>query len=262
MGKIIRLTGMMTFLAMSQALAGHASVLALAEARAVASLFSESGIIRHFCVPCGDSAWRTERVRTVKELRARPDSDEWAVSVNGKSVDAAYIYVQWKGRWTNAAWAAGLSFPDIPSTLKSALTKANIQPADSAFAFFTWSGTYSMEDSVRRAKSRHAATMDYTLKLFDFGDSLTAKLEVNGIDVAHRMGLRALGRGDTVAMVLQRYLKQNFGRPYPPGATLFTLVRRMDGSVSTQWGALRPESQAVTAAGFRRHDLDPNSLVE
>ena|GEM_PF-3527047 len=262
MGKIFRLSGILIFLALSPALAGHASVLTHAEAGELASILSESGIIRHFCVPCGDSTWSTERVRAAKALPARPDSDEWAVSVNGKSVDAAYIYVQRNGRWTNAAWAAGLKFPDIPSTLKSALNQADIQPPDSAFAFFTWSGTYSLEDSVRRAKSKHATTMDYSLNVFDLGDSLTARLEVNGIDVAHRMGLRALGQGDTVTMVLQRYLKQNFGRPYSPGATLFTLIRRRDGEISTHWGAVKPESQSVSASGFRRLDLNPNKVVD
>jgi hypothetical protein len=243
-------------------LAQHASVVSEAEAHALEGIISASGSVRHFCLPCGDSTWRSERVNAVRIGPARPAADEWAVFLNGKPLDAAYLYVQRNGRWENAAWSAGMRFPDIPATLKGAVKLADIQSPDSAYAFFTWSGTYAMEDSMRRAKSRHAATLSYSLRIFDFGDSLTAELQANGMGVAHRMGLQVKGGGDSVTMVLRRYLKGNFGKPFTPGVKLFTMVRGPGGEIRSHWHALKPKTRAAAETGFRRTDLDPRVLDE
>lgn len=242
--------------------AEHAAVVAVAEAETLSALMRESRSIRHFCLPCGDTAWTAERVDRAEAMRARPGADEWAVIVNGKPVDAAYVYIRRNGRWENAAWSAGLRFPDIPATLRGALRVADIAPADSAQAFFTWSGLYAMEDSVRRASGKHATTLTYTLKIFDLEDSLTAELEANGVGVSHRMGLQAAGGGDSVTLALRRYLKGNFGKPYPPGSRLFTLVRGPGGSLQTHWHSLKPGNASAASAGFSRKELDPRTVDE
>jgi hypothetical protein len=254
--------GLSAFLLVGAVRAEHAAVVAEAEAQALSSLLKESRSVRSFCLPCGDTAWTAERVGSAEAIRARPGADEWAVLLNGKPVDAAYVYVQRNGRWENAAWSAGLRFPDIPPTLKGALRLAEIEPADSTQAFFSWSGLYVLEDTVRRADARHATTLTYTLKMFDLEDSLTAELEANGIGVAHRMSLRVAGGGDSVTLALKRYLKGNFGKPHPPGARLFTLIRGPDGSLRTRWHSLRPKSGSAASAGFARKDLDPRTVDE
>jgi hypothetical protein len=240
--------------------AQHAQSLLKSEAESLRRMVEEARIVRHFCAPCGDSAWTQDTVRSARASPANIQSGEWALFLNGKAADAAYVYIRSGSQWKNLAHLAGLRFPDVPATLKPAPAHGG-QP-DSLAATFSWEGVYEFRDRVRTDKSKQAAVVAYSLQIFDRDSSLEAALFMDGIGVNRRMALDVQGRGDSLRFVLKEYLRGNYGKPLPPGAGLFTLRRLPGGAISTAWGALKPDPKSRHAPGFRRTRLNPREIEE
>lgn len=238
--------------------AGHAQILTGDEARRLEAMIGEAGTIRHFCAPCGDTAWREEKVREARGVLSHSPADEWTLLVDGNPVDAAYLYLRKGDRWVNAAALAGISFPDVPATLLEALLETELPVLDSSVALYSWSGLYRLKEQVYRKKAKHPVTLIYDLRIHDSGDSLKASLHVDGPGTTHRMALAGTVRGDSASLSLRHYLKENYGNPHAPGAWLFTLERTPGGGLATRWGGVKPRDAEAAKSGFRRIAMDPH----
>jgi len=98
-----------------------------------ASLIKSSGLIRHFCAPCGDNFFRGENVLTVKAEKAsgsNPGDQYYEVQVNGNGVDLAYIYVFSGGKWINAAIQLNIPVEAVPKFLPEDVPNDEITPED------------------------------------------------------------------------------------------------------------------------------------
>lgn len=98
-----------------------------------ASLIKSSGLIRHFCAPCGDNFFRSENVLTVKVEKAsgsNPGDQYYEVQVNGNGVDLAYIYIFSGGKWINAAMQLNIPVEAVPKFLPDDVPNDEITPED------------------------------------------------------------------------------------------------------------------------------------
>lgn len=67
-------------------------------------ILSKAGTVRHYCEPCGDTGYRTEKVVKVRSGWVDyNDADYYEVLINETPVDLAYVYILQQGRWTNLA---------------------------------------------------------------------------------------------------------------------------------------------------------------
>ena len=84
--------------------------------------------VTHFCAPCTNDKPHLETVRDVGVDRVwdsqRPNqvynargNGYWALLINDKPVDMAYIYIRENGKWRNLAQSVGLKPQSVPETL-------------------------------------------------------------------------------------------------------------------------------------------------
>ncbi len=106
----------LVLLAVGAASADQQAWVARADAEAAASILPPSGLIRHFCAPCGDTSWRDEQVVSV-EVASTGSGDYWEVLVNGNGIDLAYVYVETDGGWRNLARMLDLEVTGVPMQL-------------------------------------------------------------------------------------------------------------------------------------------------
>jgi len=93
-----------------------------------AALIRKSGVIKHYCEPCGDSFYRTEYVSTsvaVKAVGSDAGDPYYEVRVNGKGVDLAYVYLLSGDRWVNAAMLLDIEVTGVPENLPGDLRDEN-----------------------------------------------------------------------------------------------------------------------------------------
>jgi len=88
-----------------------------------AALIRKSGVIKHYCEPCGDSFYRTEYVSTSVAVKA--GDPYYEVRVNGKGVDLAYVYLLSGDRWVNAAMLLDIEVTGVPENLPGDLRDEN-----------------------------------------------------------------------------------------------------------------------------------------
>lgn len=99
-------------LACSLCFADQAAWITKKQAEAASVILSKAGTLRHYCEPCGDGGYRTEKIRTVTSA-ATGTGEYYEVSVNGEPVDLAYVYVLKAGRWTNLAMLLKIEVSDV-----------------------------------------------------------------------------------------------------------------------------------------------------
>ena len=86
--------------------ADQAAWITRKQAEAAVKLIREGTDVRHYCEPCGDKTFRTERVWRVEAVKPEgsdPASPYCEVRINNNPVDLAYLYVNMNGKWTNVA---------------------------------------------------------------------------------------------------------------------------------------------------------------
>lgn len=94
----------MLMLMCSICLADQAAWISKVKADAAVKILSKAGTVRHYCEPCGDEGYRTEKVLKVRSGWVDyNDADYYEVLINETPVDIAYVYVRQKGQWTNLA---------------------------------------------------------------------------------------------------------------------------------------------------------------
>ena len=113
------------------ALADQYAYLDLQQATAaVAALDRPPHLAQSFCAPCGDAQAQPLPVRQlgIERIWDRGDTGAqvyvdgagtsyWQVSVDGRGIDLAYVYVQRDGVWRNLAIELGLEPSDVPDPL-------------------------------------------------------------------------------------------------------------------------------------------------
>jgi hypothetical protein len=242
--------------------AQHAAIVSETSARSLEALFNSHPPIRFFCLPCGDTAWKPLAYQQAEAVQARPGTDEWSLALDGTPVDAAYLYLKRKGKWVHAPSTLGIEFPSLPSSLAEGMREARMAYPDSAFAFLTWEGRYSLVDTLRKSDSHHPTTVEVTLWVHDTEGKLSARLEMNGLEISHRMILTAKSAEDSLSFHLHKYLKENFGQPFSIGSHLFTLIRSPGGFVMTRWAAWKPENNLPLTKGFQLSATNPFASEE
>lgn len=104
--------------------ADQAAWITKEQAESGAKLIKGSGMIRHYCAPCGESAYRAEKVSSAVAVIVESnytDTEYYEVQVNGTGVDLAYVYVRKSGKWVNAAMLLGIDVSDVPEFLPDSL---------------------------------------------------------------------------------------------------------------------------------------------
>lgn len=98
------------------------------QADAAVSVLNITKRIKHFCPPCSKPEIRDEQYETAIALSANIEN-YWRVSINGKSIDLAYVYFPvTDGRWKNLAAQIGLRFDDIPEFLPGQINQNPYNP--------------------------------------------------------------------------------------------------------------------------------------
>lgn len=73
--------------------------------------------LRHYCKPCGDKTYRVQDIKTIESSFTNYENF-WEVKVNGAGVDLAYVYyIDYDGKWRNAADRLNLKISDVPKYL-------------------------------------------------------------------------------------------------------------------------------------------------
>lgn len=84
--------------------ADQAAWISKEHADAAVKILSKAGTVRHYCEPCGDEGYRSEKVAKARSGWVDyNDADYYEVLINETSVDLAYVYILQQGRWTNLA---------------------------------------------------------------------------------------------------------------------------------------------------------------
>jgi hypothetical protein len=96
--------------------ADQAAYISKDQAEEALKLVPLGGTIRHYCEPCGDTAW-TEEAVSEKSVRHTGYESYYEVLVNGEGVDLAYVYVLAGETWMNLALHMGLPVRDVSETL-------------------------------------------------------------------------------------------------------------------------------------------------
>ena len=109
------------------ALADQYAYVTVRQATAAMQTIGEGHVVQSFCAPCGDkqavtiTANKLEVGRIWQGKSAKPyeaDGESfWELSINGESVDLAYLYVRKDGKWENLAMLLGLEVSDVPRFL-------------------------------------------------------------------------------------------------------------------------------------------------
>ena len=107
--------------------ADQAAWITKEQAEKGAKLIKVSGVIRHYCAPCGETAYKSEKVSTVvvEEVESNFTGEVYyEVRVNGTGVDLAYVYVRSGGNWVNVAMFLGMDVSDVPELLPADVPEA------------------------------------------------------------------------------------------------------------------------------------------
>ncbi len=115
-------------MSVSMLMADQAAWITMEQAERGALLIRKSGVIKHYCEPCGDSFYRTEYVSAsvaVKAAGSDADDPYYEVRVNGKGVDLAYVYLLSDNRWVNAAMLLNIEVTGVPENLPGDLRDEN-----------------------------------------------------------------------------------------------------------------------------------------
>jgi len=95
--------------------ADQAACLSKNEAIKAKDFISQYSEVAEFCYPCGD---RQANIVKIKDLKIIKDCD-YEVSINGKSVDLAYLYYPiGNGQWENVARKLGITVHRVPDIIK------------------------------------------------------------------------------------------------------------------------------------------------
>ncbi len=258
--RIVAFLGFCVLLQAKPSLAAHASILNAVEMKKSVSLLQKVRTVRHFCAPCADTAWQEERIRRVDPSKHGP-SDEWSILLNDKPVDVAYLYIPSGRNWRNLADLAGISYPDIPPQLDSMALYSNTKQSELLGDNLTWAGVYEFEDWAQYGSTGNRSTTLYTLTLFDTDSLASARFHADGLETFHRMQVAIVPEGENLHIVLENYLRENYGEPFAPGDTLFTLRRQAGGESATEWKRLRP-SRPEPGQSFKRIRLNPLQFAD
>ncbi len=234
--------------------AAHAHILNAGELKKALQVLQQTRTVRHFCAPCADTAWREERVLKVAQSRLE-SGDEWSLLINGNPVDIAYLYIPTKRVWRNVADMAGITYPDIPIRLDSAALQTAAKQDELAAGGFTWTGIYEFEDWKQYGSAGNRSTTLYTLALIKEDTLGSARFHADGLETFHRMQVTMAPEGENLHIVLEKYLRENYGEPFPLGDTLFTLRRQAGGESATEWKKFLP-SRPDPGQGFKRTRLN------
>ncbi len=263
MSNLVRTVVILCLLALvppQPARAAHAHVLNADELKKALSVLRQARVVRHFCAPCADTTWREERVGRVEPTQLE-SAGEWSIALNGNSVDIAYLYVPSQRAWRNVAEAAGITYPDIPAQLDSSVLHSAAKQDEFSGGDFAWTGIYEFEDWTQHGASNNRITTLYTLALIKEDTLGSARFHADGLETFHRMQVSMVPDGEDLHIVLDKYLRENYGEPFSPGDTLFTLKRQAGGESATEWKSLRPH-RADPGQGFKRTHLNPLQSVD
>jgi len=100
--------------------ADQAAWITKEQAERGAALIKSSGLVRHFCAPCGDNFFKGEKVFNVIAAKAggsNPDDQYYEVQLNGNGIDLAYVYILSGGKWLNVAMALNIPVESVPRFL-------------------------------------------------------------------------------------------------------------------------------------------------
>lgn len=103
------------------AMADQCAYISQAEAERAALLLQKGAVVAEYCEPCGDAYPIVKSVRSVSLARVA-NGQYTEVSVNGKAVDLAYLYIQVApGKKVNVAQTVNCETLDastVPSFIK------------------------------------------------------------------------------------------------------------------------------------------------
>lgn len=103
-----------------KAMADQCAYISQAEAERAALLLQKGSVIAEYCEPCGDTQAVVKSVKTLSVARVA-DGQYREVSINGKGLDLAYLYLQIApGKKVNVAQAIGCETLDA-STVSSVI---------------------------------------------------------------------------------------------------------------------------------------------
>lgn len=108
--------------------ADQAAWISKDKADAAVKILSKAGAVRHYCEPCGDEGYRSEKVSKVRTGWVDyNDQDYYEVLINETPVDLAYVYILQQGRWTNIAMMLQIEVSSVsremPAGLKEIVQK-------------------------------------------------------------------------------------------------------------------------------------------
>lgn len=124
-------------------------------------------------------------------------------------------------------------------------------PAATPAPQINWEGFYVFEEFGSRQSGQFVL---HTVKITKKGNTLTAVVDSEGLQIANHMACDTKIEGNTIHIFLNSYGKDNIGEPYQPNERLFTLEKTPDGKVLTYWGALKPQIYSLKSGGayFRK----------
>ena len=107
--------------------ADQAAWITRKQADAAFKILSTAGTVRHYCEPCGDKGYRTEKIRFVKSGKVETEGEYYEVLINDAPVDLAYIYIQQKGRWVNLAVRLKIEVSGVSKTLPASVKELPLE---------------------------------------------------------------------------------------------------------------------------------------
>ena len=132
-------------LACSLCFADQAAWITKKQAEAASAILLKAGTLRHYCEPCGDVGYRTEKIRTVASAAAGT-GEYYEVSVNGAPVDLAYVYVLRAGKWTNLAMLLNIQVSGVSGVIPADAREAEAAAGEGEEEIYRMNGMKDFED--------------------------------------------------------------------------------------------------------------------
>ena len=133
-----------------------------------------------------------------------------------------------------------------------------LAPVANAAKAPSWSGTYIYEEDGGRTTGGTAIFITHTLQLWRKNGQWVGKLQSNGYQTYIDTVVSGRARGDRFDVVFQSRNAETRSPQARRGDRLFSLVRRANGQLQTQWGVFWPVTMEK-APSVGRYFLRKNS---
>jgi len=114
-----------------------------------------------------------------------------------------------------------------------------------------WVGQYSYSEILGNENEPPVAAMGYGVSIYQMGTGFFAAVTLSGYGTTQSIMATVLGDATTVTLYFNAYIGPNPWKnaDYATGDALLTLTKGEDGSISTTWEKMKPQSSGNSTPG-------------